>query len=164
MFSSSNKYDLLKFSKGWLFKLEGATWRVDNVNEYTWEEGEKTIEYEISSNERKSFLEVEDDEGKVRLYFSTEITAEQLNTNFEGLNHYDEVIYQSERYEYDETEVARFLSKTSFSSRGSVRCVSFYKKKKFVTVEYWDDDSIEYFAGITLKKNALSNIKPPHLI
>jgi hypothetical protein len=164
MFGNNDKHDLLALGKGWIFKYDGAIWRIDSVNTYIWEEGEKTIEYEVSNNERKAFLEVEDDEGELLLYFSQAITSVELNVNFEGLTHYDEVVYKSERYEFDEDEIADFSSKTSIRERGKVRCVNFEKKKKFVTVEYWDDDTIEYFAGLRIKKKTISNIKPSHLI
>ncbi len=152
------KYDLLKLRENWTFTLFKTQWQIQEVAEYYWKMDGTSVEYTIISNEKTAYLEVELFKGEYEVVYSEEIDidedylAEALET--------EEIEINQKIYYLDETYSGSYKNKTTRSYREGLECFIFYASDdEQITIERWDDDSLEAFIGKEIKAKKIKNIK-----
>ena len=159
MFGSSSKdYNLTKLKVGYTFSLYKTKWKITEIAEYNWRMDNTSIEYTITSSDKKAYLEVEFHKGTYEVTYSEAISiSEAFLMDAIASN---QIIYENRLYEFDEKYSGDYKNLTTHNSRENLECFLFYaENEELLTIEKWGDGSYEVFLGEEMKAKKIKNIK-----
>ncbi|MBL7558791.1 DUF4178 domain-containing protein [Olleya sp. YSTF-M6] len=156
MFENKSKYPLNKLKVGFTFKLFKQKWTITEIAEYSWNTGNMSVEYTIENTDKKAFLEVEFYKGKFEVIYSEALTLNNINLDLIIEDGY--LIFENKKYNLEETFSGSYRNMTTFTSTENLISYQFYLKDNCISVEKWDDGSIESFIGEEIKPKKITNI------
>lgn len=155
---SSKEYDLDKLKVGFTFNLYSTNWKIVEVGQYDWRMDNSSIEYTIKSPDKEAFLEVEFEKGKYEVTYSETIFIDE-NFLIDAIAS-KQILHNNKLYELEETYKGDYKNLTTHSSRENLECFLFYAEdEELLTIEKWQDGSLEAFLGEELKAKKVKNIK-----
>lgn len=156
--NSSKEYDLDKLKVGFTFNLYNTNWKIVEVGQYDWRMDNSSIEYTIKSSNKQAFLEVEFGKGKYEVTYSETIFIDEAFL-IDAITS-KQILHNNKLYELEETYKGDYKNLTTHSSRENLECFLFYAKdEELLTIEKWQDGSLEVFLGEELKAKKIKNIK-----
>ena len=156
MFENKSQYPLNKLKVGFTFKLFKQKWTITEIAEYSWNTGNMSVEYTIENTDKKAFLEVEFYRGKFEVIYSEALTLNNINLDLIIEDGY--LIFENKKYNLEETFSGSYRNMTTFTSTENLTSYQFYLKDNCISVEKWDDCSIESFIGEEIKPKKITNI------
>ncbi|AXO79444.1 DUF4178 domain-containing protein [Olleya aquimaris] len=156
MFENKSQYPLNKLKVGFTFKLFKQKWTITEIAEYSWNTGNMSVEYTIENPDKKAFLEVEFYRGKFEVIYSEALTLNNINLDLIIEDGY--LIFENKKYNLEETFSGSYRNMTTFTSTENLTSYQFYLKDNCISVEKWDDGSIESFIGEEIKPKKITNI------
>ncbi len=155
---SSKEYDLDKLKVGFKFDLYNTNWKIVEVGQYDWRMDNSSIEYTIKSSGKEAFLEVEFEKGKYEVTYSEVVFIDEAFL-IDAIAS-KQILHNNKLYELDETYKGDYKNLTTHSSRENLECFLFYADdEELLTIEKWQDGSLEVFLGEELKAKKIKNIK-----
>lgn len=156
MFGNKKQHPLNKLKAGFSFSLFKKEWTILELGEYSWDTGNMSVEYTIESGTEKAFLEVEFYRGEFEVIYSETLQLGTIDL--------DEIIddgyfnFEGKDYKLDETYSGSYRNMTTFTSTETLTSYQFYYKDDCITIERWNDGSIESFIGKEIKPKKITNI------
>ena len=157
MFGNKKEYHLNKLEVGTVFTYSQQTWLIKEIGEYHWKSGEISTEYHIESKGEVAFLEVEFYKGEYEVCFSKKINIQEVFL-LDAIEN-KTIMYNAKEFELDETYTGSYKSITTRSSRERLTSYVFYNGEEILTIEKWEDASLEVFYGREVKSKKIKNIK-----
>jgi len=158
MFGKKETIKLDKLKEGYTFKLFKTVWTVLAIGEYDWRGDGRSIEYTIgSSSTEKAYLEVEFLKDDYEIYYS-----EQVSIDFALLQDAlvsKSIIYNSKEFSLEEHYKGAYKNLSEHSSWEHLESSLFYSEDEdILTIEKWEDDSLEVFFGEEVSSKKIKNI------
>ena len=159
MFGNNAKIiDLTKLKVGYTFSLDRITWKIIEVAQYYWTMDNTTIEYTITTGDKKAYLEVEYTKGQYEITYSESIL---INDAFliDALQS-NQIMHNNNLFEFDKKYSGDYKNLTTHSNRENLESFLFYAKNDdLLTIEKWADGSYEVFLGEDIKAKKIKKIK-----
>ena len=157
---------LSKLKTGFMVDYDMKTYRVAGCNQYQWNEGGVTDEWELEADNVTWFLERCEEDGEAEWSFCRKLPISQLEGDIaaEIVRNEDppeRVVFQGTPFEYEEDDIGEFFR------NGSSEGLSFVSwdyedelGKQFLTIEQWGETKFDMQLGFKVEEYQFSNILP----
>tara|TARA_B100000686_G_C16775366_1_gene968053 strand:+ start:2116 stop:2661 length:546 start_codon:yes stop_codon:yes gene_type:complete len=155
-----------KMKPGYLVDFDMRTFRVNARNEYRWEEGGVTDEWELKQGSEVIFLERDEEDGEVfwTLARKTHIGSVEGNIDQYIIDHEDppeKVVHAGITYYLEEDDIGEyFKGDTREGLKFVVWDYTDEQKEKQLSIEQWGEANFEVTLGVEVEEYQFSNILP----
>ncbi len=157
---------LSKLKPGYLVDYDMKTYRVQKKNQYVWEEGARTEEWELVEGDQTFYLERTEDDGEVEWSLCVKDSIDKLEGDVaeeivENEDPPEEIVYEGQKFFFDEDDVGEFYPEGQSSPLPFVAWDYYDEKEKTcLTIEQWGETKFDLTIGFEVEEYQFSNILP----
>ncbi|MBT4128944.1 MAG: DUF4178 domain-containing protein [Nitrospina sp.] len=157
---------LSKLKVGFLVDYDLKTYRVSACNNYQWNEGGVSDEWELTSGSETFFLERSEEDGEVEWSFCHKLSISELEGDIAGeiVRNEDppeKVVLKGETFHFEEDDIGEFFRDGSEEGLSFVSWdYSDEQGKQFLTIEQWGEKKFDMQLGTMVEEFQFTNILP----
>ena len=156
-------FDIPDLKKGYIFDYDMSSWEVEDVVVYTWDNGVKDLEFNIFNGKDKMYLNYEKAGSQVSIFWEAKLNdvwAEARNNIRKKVDISErEFKYKGNTYYFAGEGSAKVSSSTeTFHMQNWLFQTD--SDDSLVSINKYEDNSMEVYVGKKLKLHEISNILP----